>query len=252
MFSEKDMEDAICADPTKYLGESGLRLVARQYKIGCYIFDLLFEDRHGAKLIVEIQKGTLDRNHTYKILDYYDEYKENNPESFIDLMVIANKIPYERRKRLDSAGICWKEISLSEFQEQITNGNDNITPKTLETSPPTPAAPKPPTYNKELLRNFIYSLCQKTKVKTKLFDRSTCITKNPWIAASMGKHVVLGYDFREGKPRVTLCINFPDLNKTKSIYDLLYRDYDDIQSEIGYELNWQRRDDREESYYENI
>jgi hypothetical protein len=117
MVSEKIMEDAISSEPEKYLGEKGLRLVARQYSIGSYVFDLLFEDRHGARLIFELQKGTLDRNHTYKILDYYDEYKEKNPNAFIELMVIANKIPYERRKRLDSHGISWKEIPESEFSD---------------------------------------------------------------------------------------------------------------------------------------
>ena len=69
---EKDKENAIVADPVKYIGEENLKLIARQYRIGNYIFDLLFEDRHGAKLIVEIQRGTLDRTHTYKILDYIE------------------------------------------------------------------------------------------------------------------------------------------------------------------------------------
>ena len=101
------------------------------------------EDRHGAKLIVEIQRGTLDRNHTYKILDYYDEYKEKNPNAFIELMIIANKISYERRKRLESHGISWKEIPESMFQSTIktedkapeaisnmpVNNNQNITKK---------------------------------------------------------------------------------------------------------------------------
>ena len=80
MISENDMEEAICQNPEKYLREKGLKLISRQYRIGNYIFDLLFEDRHGAKLIVEMQKGVLDRNHTYKIMDYYHEYKESNPE----------------------------------------------------------------------------------------------------------------------------------------------------------------------------
>jgi hypothetical protein len=132
LLSEKDMEDAISMNPEKYLGEPGLKLIARQYRIGNYIFDLLFEDRHGAKVIVEIQKGTLDRNHTYKILDYYDEYKEKNPNSFIELMIIANKMPYERRKRLDSKGISWKEISESEFLGPLNNLENKI------------SAPKPP------------------------------------------------------------------------------------------------------------
>jgi len=47
MISEKDMEEAICQNSEKYLGEKGLKLIARQYSIGSYRFDLLFEDRHG-------------------------------------------------------------------------------------------------------------------------------------------------------------------------------------------------------------
>jgi RecB family endonuclease NucS len=79
MINEDDMENAIISDPEKYIGEKGLKLISRQFRIGKYIFDLLFEDRHGGKLIVELQKGTLDREHTYKILDYYDEYREAYP-----------------------------------------------------------------------------------------------------------------------------------------------------------------------------
>jgi hypothetical protein len=115
MVTEKMMEDAISSDPEKYLGEKGLKLIARQYSIGNYVFDLLFEDKRGSKLIVELQKGTLDRNHTYKILDYYDEYKEKNPTDFIELMIIANRIPHERRRRLEAHGISWKEIPEFEF-----------------------------------------------------------------------------------------------------------------------------------------
>ncbi len=69
MISEKEMEDAIVQNQSKYLGEGGLRLVPRQFSIGYYRFDLLFEDRHGGKLIVELQRGILDRTHMFKILD---------------------------------------------------------------------------------------------------------------------------------------------------------------------------------------
>ena len=118
MISEKDMENSIIANPEKYLGEAGLKLLSQQHRIGNYIFDLLFEDRHGAKMIVEIQKGTLDRVHTYKILDYYYEYKENNPVDFIELMVIANKIPDERKKRLSNWGVSFKEIPEDDFDNR--------------------------------------------------------------------------------------------------------------------------------------
>ncbi len=116
-FSEKIMEDEIVKDPDKFIDEKGLKLLARQHKVGSYVFDLLFEDRHGAKLIVEIQKGTLDRTHTYKILDYYHEYKEANPNDFIDVMVIANIIPPERKNRLSNLGVEYMEISESKFFE---------------------------------------------------------------------------------------------------------------------------------------
>lgn len=115
MILEKSMEDMIAANPGKYIGEEGLRLVARQYCIGEYRFDLMFEDRHGAKLIVEIQRGTLDRDHTYKILDYYEKFKEAHPKEFVELMVIANQITSERKARLASKGISYKEIPESEF-----------------------------------------------------------------------------------------------------------------------------------------
>lgn len=115
---EKDMEDLIIEFPEKYLKETGLKLISRQYVIGKYRFDLLFEDRHQAKLIVELQRGTLDRNHTYKILDYYDEYKKQNPDEFIDLMIVANKIPRERRDRLNSYGISFHEIPESLFLDE--------------------------------------------------------------------------------------------------------------------------------------
>ena len=138
-FSEKEMEDVIIANSEKYI-EGGLELVARQYRIGSYIFDLLFEDRHGAKLLVELQRGTLDRNHTYKILDYFDEYKTKHPNEFVELMVIANKIPRERRDRLSSMGISFKEIPESEIIDDIQQNSlksDELLTKKQETKQPT-------------------------------------------------------------------------------------------------------------------
>jgi len=118
VITEKDMEDQIAAHPERFLGERQLTLVSRQLRIGPYRFDLLFSDRHGGKLIVEIQRGTLDREHTYKILDYYDEYRERNPGEFIDVMVIANVIPAERKKRLQSLGVEYREVSEQQFQAE--------------------------------------------------------------------------------------------------------------------------------------
>jgi len=80
-FLEDDMADVIVAHSEELLGEP-LTLLERKLWIGRYELDLLFADRHGAKLIVELQRGTLDRYHLYKVLDYYDEYKDRHPEEF--------------------------------------------------------------------------------------------------------------------------------------------------------------------------
>ncbi|OGP74363.1 MAG: hypothetical protein A2W09_09280 [Deltaproteobacteria bacterium RBG_16_50_11] len=140
-LTESMMEDAIVAEPERFLDESGLKLVARQYRVGSYIFDLLFEDRRGAKLIVEIQLGTLDRNHTYKILDYYDEYKAKQPGQFIDLMVVANRIPYERRHRLSANGISWREIPVENFLASISRSPAKETPTIGVSDPSCEAGP---------------------------------------------------------------------------------------------------------------
>lgn len=131
-LTEKLMEEAIAKNPERYL-EKGLSLSGRQHRIGDYVFDLLFQDRHGGRLIVELQKGTLDRNHTYKILDYYDEYKRNHPEQFVELMVIANRIPRERRERLSSHGIEFREIPESDF----------IIPARTDVPPPSSGSDEP-------------------------------------------------------------------------------------------------------------
>lgn len=109
------MEDMIASDPEHFLSEAGLVLSSRQLSIGHYRFDLLFRDRHDGKLLVELQRGTLDRNHTYKILDYYDEYKSRHPEEFVDVMVVANMIPSERKQRLRAHGIEFREIPIATF-----------------------------------------------------------------------------------------------------------------------------------------
>jgi len=41
MISEKEMENSIIADPEKYLGETGLKLLSQQYRIGNYIFPFI-------------------------------------------------------------------------------------------------------------------------------------------------------------------------------------------------------------------
>lgn len=61
----------------------------------------------------------MDRNHTYKIFDYYFEYKKKYPDQYIDLMVVANIIPRERRERLQDHGVKYKEIPEKTFVDDL-------------------------------------------------------------------------------------------------------------------------------------
>jgi RecB family endonuclease NucS len=99
---------------------TGLKLIARQFRIGSYIFDLLFEDRHNGKLIVELQRGVLDRNHCNKIFDYLDEFRSQNPKEFIDVIIVANEITSERKKMLSAKGVKYREIPEQSFNEKKT------------------------------------------------------------------------------------------------------------------------------------
>jgi hypothetical protein len=117
MFSERDMEDAIVSDPRRFLKIYGLKILSRQHKIGNFIFDLMYEDQGGNKLIVEIQKGVLDRNHAFKIVDYAVKYQNENPTETVSTLVVANKILPGRKQFLDKFDVRHLEI----FDEEIIN-----------------------------------------------------------------------------------------------------------------------------------
>ena len=110
MFSEKDMEDAIAINPARFLKKEGLKLLSQQHSIGNFRFDLLFGDRFGRKFIAEIQKGALDRNHSFKIVEYYNKYQNEHPGEKVEVIFVANTISSERMQFFDKFGISYIEI----------------------------------------------------------------------------------------------------------------------------------------------
>ncbi len=108
-LTERQMADVVVSNSGELLGEP-LELLARNHWIGRYELDLLFRDRHGAHLIVELQRGALDRYHLYKVLDYYDEFKDRHKDTFVEVMIVANIISPERKERLSRRGVSYREI----------------------------------------------------------------------------------------------------------------------------------------------
>lgn len=250
-FLEKDMEDLIASDPIKYLDEE-LKLVSRQYSIGSYRFDLLFEDRHGAKLIVEIQKGTLDRNHTYKILDYYDEYKHNNPNEYVELMVVANSIPRERRDRLKSKGISYKEISESVFIENLKEKFVEVEPKKNDSNNYIDSikvldefdSKKYESKSKDdndisLFWNDFLNIANK---KTNIYNGLSHNTTKHYInIKTKFNGITYPTVCNLNKSWVELCIQMK--TESESFFQLLYDNKSAIESEFGEQLIWENKPD---------
>jgi hypothetical protein len=83
---------------------------------------------------VELQRGSLDRYHLYKVLDYFDQYKDRHPQQFVEVMVVANLITAERKARLASRGVEFREIPAEVFHRYLGEGESADIPTAIQPS----------------------------------------------------------------------------------------------------------------------
>ena len=119
---ERHLEEILAKYPE--LIEEGLTLKGRQANIKGKLIDLLFEDRHGQKLIVELKKGTILREHIGQIMDY-EGYLLSPEDPNIRVMLIGNPVPPNFRRSLEHHGFKWREITLSHLSDFLKNIGDN-------------------------------------------------------------------------------------------------------------------------------
>lgn len=118
---EKDFENVLHRYPE--LLEEGLKFSGRQVNVGGKFVDLLFEDRFGQKLVIELKKGIIKREHIAQLLDYEGHFlTDDNPN--IRVMLVGNRVPPNLRNSLDHHGFEWKEIKVSELIAYLKNKND--------------------------------------------------------------------------------------------------------------------------------
>ncbi|KPV64459.1 MAG: hypothetical protein AOA66_0150 [Candidatus Bathyarchaeota archaeon BA2] len=67
-FSESDMEEIMAGHPE--IIEDGLTLLGRQVSLGHLRADLLFKDKFGDTLVVELKRGNIKRGHVGQIIEY--------------------------------------------------------------------------------------------------------------------------------------------------------------------------------------
>lgn len=203
------MENLIIDDPLTHMGEVGLRLIGRQIDIGPYRIDLLFEDLSGQKIIVEIQRGKLDRDHTYRVIDYYYEYTETYPQEEVRCCIVANKIPDERKRRLRNWGVSFSEMPDFEVPDDYQAGRKH-NPYTIEEFIESPSRRFPTPFRKRLRKKMPEEMLQ---LERRMLSRGIAPSRNydqdgyiNWVANFFGCSSSKLKDYTQEHPKVYLDI----------------------------------------------
>jgi hypothetical protein len=113
---EREMQELLWRYPERFLNEP-LKQFAWETSSDVGRADLVFEDRHGRLLIIEMKHGKLPRGAIDQLLDYFGMMKQRFPNRPVELMVVANSIPSERRLTCESRDIECREISEKTFRD---------------------------------------------------------------------------------------------------------------------------------------
>lgn len=146
-MTEHDMEELLWKYPDKFLHEP-LEPFRRQPSSQVGRADLIFKDRLGRFLVVEIKKGVLPRGAVNQLVDYYGMLKREFQSESVELMAVANSIPEDRAIACLKYDIEPREISEKRFADVAREVGyeldpDGAKPGSLQISnvgPPRPAS----------------------------------------------------------------------------------------------------------------
>ena len=112
---EKDIENLIADYPKEFFPKEEFTLISQQHSVKGRRIDVLFEDKYGRYIIVEVKRGILSRESAGQIIEYYGLLKSIFPEKTIELILCANTVPPERKTFLENVGINCVELSLKKI-----------------------------------------------------------------------------------------------------------------------------------------
>ena len=90
-------------------------------------FDLLFRDRLGYTLVVELKKGFVKREHVGQLIEYYGVVNERGEER-VRVMLVGSVIPLNLQRGMDGHGIEYRQLNDGDYVEFL-KGKD---PELLE------------------------------------------------------------------------------------------------------------------------
>jgi len=153
---EKNIED-ILAKHHSYFIEPGLQLKDRQVSFRGGRADLLFIDRFGDELLIEIKRGTLKREAVAQLLDYLGNLTGDDTRT--RLMFIAGSIAANWKMALDRQGIEYREYTEKDYLLFLEKYDPNllrqiITPINTTSTPPIEPPRMPPSNLCGSLKDF--------------------------------------------------------------------------------------------------
>ena len=120
-MDERTFEDIICKYPE--LIEVKLSFKGRQVNVGGKRLDVLLEDRHGQKLILELKKGTVRREDVSQLIDY-EGYFVSSDDPNVRVMLVGNRVPENLRRSLDHHGFEWRELTTNFLVDFLKSKSD--------------------------------------------------------------------------------------------------------------------------------
>lgn len=118
---EQDFENILARYPE--LIEADLLLEGRQVSIKGKYIDLLFKDKRGERLIVELKRGTVLRKDIGQLMDYEGELLFPDDPT-VRVMLIGNRVPPSFARSLEHHGLEWKEFPIAYLTEFLRQKND--------------------------------------------------------------------------------------------------------------------------------
>ena len=150
---EKDIED-ILEKHHDYFIEPGLKFKSRQVSVKGGRADLLFVDRFGDELLVELKRGTVKREAIAQLIDYLGNLANEN--SRMRLMLIAGSIPANWKNALDRQGIEFKEYIERDYLTYLENNDKELLEKILQSQSVSASTSIPLSTNNESIIRELY------------------------------------------------------------------------------------------------
>lgn len=146
---EKDIENLVARYPKEFFPEEEFQLIGQQHTVEGRRIDILFQDKFGRKIIVEVKRGILTREASGQVMEYYGLMKSKSPKDICELILCANVIPSERKLFLENAGIECKEVGVGFIADLakrvgytfIDSETDGVGASTTTTMPKPTTAP---------------------------------------------------------------------------------------------------------------